>query len=253
MAPAVTPALSTTPSDPPARARAPSVRSTTLFCEVCAEETVHRVLRWRAAADGAVDGTARCGTCRWTHPFHESPAVAVAFWVVRSEGERSDRTRRSLPDAARLTVGEPIPGDEDDATIRKIETRAGRPVGEALARDIATVWTATGAGTIRVSLIDGAETLSTRWTPLPGAVVTVGVTLTLDGVPTFVVGFRGRGRTWRRSGDSLPAAEVSRIYARRMRNPPAGRSRWSSSRSMATVRVTSRSRSSRPRSSSGVR
>ena len=240
---------------PEARPRrsAPAVRSSVLFCEVCGEETPHRILRFAAEGSGTVSGTARCGQCRWTHAFRQEVPSARPVWVVRSDGERSTRERRDVPGESVVEVGARLPGLEAKETVRKIELHDGRTPTVARPVEIATVWTAVERHDIPVSLITGRETVPVRWTPLPGAIITVGDPLTVDGSSTFVVGFRGRGRSWRRSGDALPAEEVTRIYARRIANPPAGRSRWSSSNAMPSSRASSRSRPLRVRSSSGTR
>ena len=230
----------------------PPVHSTVLFCEVCGTDTVHRVLRWIPTGAG-VEGTARCGTCRWTHPFREAAEVRVGVWVVRSEGTESRRERREVPSRARFVVGQPVAAEEPTWVVRKIERLDHASAAEADARDVATLWTRRETGEIPVSLIDGATTRTTRWRPREGTVVRIGDAVSIDDASAYVIGFRGRGRTWRRAGDELPASEVTRVYARRIRRPPAGRSRWSTSRGMPRSRTSSFSRSARPRSSSGDR
>ena len=236
----------------PSRRSVP-VRSAAIFCEVCGETTTHRILQWMAAGPGSASGTARCGTCHWTHPFLETAPELREVWVVRSRGARSERARWSVSATRTLEVGAPLPEDLEGYEIRRLEDDRGRSRTSAIAREVRTIWAAVPARGIDVSVIDGRETTPTTWEPGPGAIVTIGDRLNVDGEPTFVIGFRGRNRTWRRSGDSLPASEVSRIYARRTRSPPGGSSRWSRSRSTPNSRDSSRSRSIRPRSSSGDR
>jgi uncharacterized Zn finger protein len=242
---------------PPKRrpaADASAIRAATIYCEVCGAATPHRVLRVTAASSGGVEGIARCNTCRWTHPFQEIPPVRREIWVVRSEGPSSTRRRVSVPPDLELQLHEPFPGLEPPAIVRRIEGHDGATLRVARPAQIATVWAVPDRPPgIPVSLIFGRITRAERWAPDPGVVVTVGDPLEIDGYPTFVVGFRGRARTWRRPGDSLPAAEVTRVYARLTDRPPAGSSGWSTARETPSSRASSTSRVVRSRSGPGRR
>lgn len=230
----------------------PPVRRSVLACEVCGQETAHRILRWSRSRDGSIVGLARCQTCRWTHPFREAARAPAALWVVRSEGASSRRDRHELPGAVELVVGEALPGTEPGFVVRRLEGPGGVSVERGAARDLVTAWIARSEPGIPVSLIEGRATRPARWEPSPGAVVTVGAPLRVEGVPCFVVGFRARARTWRRPGDAMAAEEVTRVYARRILSPPAGSSRASRSSGIPNSFASSRSRTVRSRSSSGA-
>lgn len=245
------------PSAPAARARALPIRSAVLPCEVCGEETPHRLLKVAGGGRGgaSVAGLARCSRCHLTHPFEDrAPAASHELWMVLSEGRSSRRERRSLPPTRHVEVDELLEGEDPPLRVRRLEGPGGQDLREALARDVATLWAVVDRGPrLDVSLIEGQRTRATSWVPPEGATVRVGDRLELPEASTFIIGFRGRGRTWRRTGDVLPASEVTRIYARRTVMPPAGRSAWRTDRFRPRSRTSDRSTSSRVRSSPGVR
>ena len=244
------------PENEDPRPGASAVRSAVLSCESCGLETPHRILRLAATSrkKGTISGIARCSRCRWTHPFTEIPPRTVTVWAVRSEGQRSVRERIELVPGATARINEPIPGLDPPRIVRRIELRDGRTTVQARAEDIATLWTIVDRGPrIRVSLIEGRTTTPTLWEPPEGAQVAVGEPLNVDGVPTFIIGLRGRGQTWRAPGDRLEVREIDRIYARRSASPPAGRRDWSVDREIPSSRERATSISARSRSSPGVR
>lgn len=229
-----------------------AVRSGLLFCETCGADTNHRILRWDRRP-GPLAGTARCSQCRTVHRFVERPPSTREIWVIVSEGTRSQRVRWETPSATIVSVGEIVTIAERPVRVTRIERPDGKPRPSATASDIATVWAVADRGPeIAVSWIEGRTTRSVRWVPPEGAIVRVGERREFDGRPAFVIGFRGRGRTWRRTDDALPATEIDRIYARRAFNPPAGRSDWSRGRGSPSSRASSISISARRRSSPGV-
>ncbi len=232
--------------------RVPSVRSATLPCEVCGEETPHRILRLEPRGSGSA-GIARCSRCRWTHPFEELPPRTAGLWLVVSEGRRSRREPLELPARTVLAVEEALPGPEPAWRVTRLERPDGRTSRVLRAEETRTVWAVPWrAPAVAVSLIEGARTRPLRWTPSPGSTVRIGERVEIAGVSAFVVGFRARGRTWRRSGDAMPVEELDRLYARRIARPPAGSSDWSRGRGRPRSRTSSTSISARRRSSPGV-
>jgi uncharacterized Zn finger protein len=236
------------------RPSATTIRSATMACEVCGTETPHRILRVATASAGGVEGIARCSTCRWTHPFRESAPVLREVWVIRSDGPTSVRVRTALPPGTEVRLHEHFPGSDPPTIVRRIEAPGGKLKRIALPSEIATVWTVLDRGNeIPVSLILGLITRRSLWAPAPGVAVTVGERLEVDGQATFIVGFRARARTWRHPGDSMPAEEVTRVYARITDNPPAGNSGWSTDRETPSSFDSSTSRAPRSRSGPGRR
>ena len=225
-----------------------------MHCEVCGAETPHRVLRVSAGSAGGIEGIARCSTCRWTHPFKETAPVQREVWVIRSDGPHSVRERVALAPGTEVRQHELFPGAVPPTIVRRIEAVDGSLKRVAAASEIATVWTVRDRShEVPVSLILGRITRRRSWVAPEGSVITVGDRFDLDGSPTFIIGFRARTRTWRRPGDSMPASEVTRIYARITDNPPAGSSGWSTDREMPSSRESSTSRASRSRSAPGRR
>jgi uncharacterized Zn finger protein len=239
-------------------AKLAGLHSAELPCEICGRTTRHRILRIsriRRSADGdAVEGTARCSQCRWTHPFRIVVPVELAVRAVVSSGSRSEVASVRLPSTQRLLVGSRVPGREPPMRVLRIDLRTGVESHDAVARDIGMLWlTPDGPRAIPVSLVMGAKTAPSRVKIPPETVVEVGTTLEVAGGSLLVVGLRARGRTWTRPGIQFPAREIARIYTRRTESPPAGNNRWSRSRESPSSRPISTSRTGRSRSSPGSR
>lgn len=234
------------------------LHSAGLFCETCATSTRHRILsvaRERRTAERVVlEGTARCSQCRLTHPFELEIPKQISIRAVVSDGARSVPISVQLPANQRLLVGSQVPDQDRPLEVVRIDLRSSSQTSDAIARDIATLWlTPNGPRAIPVSLVLGAKTAATRAELPPEQFVEVGGTVAVAGGTLRVVGLRARNRTWSQAGDRFPAREVARIYTRRMEIPPAGNSRWSTSRGSPRSRTISTSRSARSRSSPGVK
>jgi uncharacterized Zn finger protein len=238
-------------------ARFAGLHSAELFCETCRTPTRHRILRvgreQRAREGTVIEGTARCSTCRWTHPFRLEVPEQVVVRAVVSSGARSRPESIRLSGGQRLLVGSRVPDQDPPLRIVRMDLPDGSRVSDSLARDVATLWvTPDGPRAIPVSLVLGPKTAVTRAEIPPDQFLEVGETVMVAGGTLRVVGLRARNRTWSRVGDRFPAREVVRIYTRRMESPPAGKSRWSRSRENPSSRTISTSRSERLRSSPGV-
>jgi uncharacterized Zn finger protein len=229
-----------------------------LYCDNCQMSTRHRILtvarERRTSAGNLLEGTARCSQCRWTHPFQFAlPEERIVPSVV-STGRHSSTGEIRVASSQRLLVGSRVPRHEPPLKIVRIDLRTGGRATDALARDIATLWLIPdGPRAVPVSLVLGPKTAVTRAELPPEQLVEVGRTISVAGGTLRVAGLRARNRTWTHPGDRFPAGEVTRIYTRRTEIPPAGSSRWSSSRETPRSRTISTSRSERSRSSPGVR
>jgi uncharacterized Zn finger protein len=234
--------------------RGGTVHSAVLRCEVCGEETPHRILHLdRRASPDRPSGVARCQVCRATHPFRESAPRPVAVKVIVSEGTESRAESRTLPSGTVLRLDEPVPGAEPELRVRRIDLPDGRAAPAAPVERIGAIWATVYRGaTVPVSIVEGAHTESHRLTLPPEQVITVGQTIRIERETLVVAGLRARQRTWTREGDAFPADNVQRIYARRNRRPPAGSSAWSSFRESPRSWESATSASARSRSSPGV-
>ena len=231
-----------------------AVRSATIPCEVCGEETPHRILHVErgGSASGAVRGVARCRECGLSHPFVSEPARTASIWLIVSEGNRTSRRRAVLPASRKLQVGSGVPGATEPLVIHKIEAQGGAVVPAARAQAIATVWAVREGGrSVRYSLILGRLTRSGDLPVTPGTVLAIGAPVRLPTGEATIVGLRARGHTWRRPGDEFPSDEVQRLYVRRTARPPAGSNDWSSDREIPRSRASAISTAGRSRSSPG--
>ena len=231
-----------------------SLRRASLTCEVCGEETEHRLLVVQTFAGGRrLSGTARCAQCRTTHRFDIVAPRTRPIRAVVSSGRQSTRMSVPLPESLWLSVGESAEGLPPETRIRRIDRRDGRSARSAPVREIETLWLLReGQFQVPVSIVEGATTRASTWNGDPSDRLHVGMPLMLDRVRWTVHALRARGRTWREPEDGFEAREVERIYARRTEIPPAGRRDWSRSRDTPSSRASSASRSPRSRSSPGA-
>jgi uncharacterized Zn finger protein len=236
------------------RASAPRVAAGTIYCEVCGEETPHRVLRIDLhARPEAPSGTARCSRCRWTHAFSTEPARVVEVDQILSDGPASSRARLRVPAGSWVIVGERVPGSEEAFRILRIDRRDGRRAERAPSEEVATVWTVRDQGAVvPVSLVEGRVTRAARLVLEPSTPLAVGSSIVVERTEVTIVGLRARGKTWRRPGDVFSAGEVGRLYVRRSAMPPAGSRGWSRARGSPSSRESSTSSAGRSRSSPGV-
>jgi uncharacterized Zn finger protein len=239
-------------AEPSGRTAPPGVHAATIYCEVCGEETPHRILHLDPAQRRVVSGLARCRTCRTTHPFRtRAPAMHELFEIV-SDGAASTRLLVKVAGHESLTLGERMPGRDVPAVIHKIDRRDGRSVRTATARDVRTVWVTPDVGAVvKVSMVDGRRTTSARLTLPPETILTVGGPIRVDDRIWHIAALRAKGKTWRHPEDSFAAQYVERLYARRNERPPEGNRDWSRSRERPVARLSSTSRSSRSRSGPG--
>jgi uncharacterized Zn finger protein len=238
--------------DSTARGTSVGVHAADLFCEVCGEETAHRIVDLDATRGRVVSGLARCRVCRTTHRFRSETAGTHQVFEISSEGPTSVRAPRSLPANATIEVGELLPGREPPAVVHKIDRADGRTVRSALARDVHTVWVTPDVGAVvKISLVEGRRTTAWKLTFPPDTVLTVGGSIDVAGHPWRIAALRAHGDTWRELEDAFPARNVERIYARRTVIPPDGNNAWSRSRGSPASRANWLSRSRRSLSGPG--
>lgn len=233
------------------------VHAARLRCDNCGRVTVHRIVHWDArgrASRTHRSGLARCRECGGTHPFEVRTGAPKEFDLIESRGPVSTRRRIGLSANERIAIGRAIPGVMPALTVRRIVRTNGDSAPESRVAEIATVWAVPAEELgVRVSIVEGARTRTTRWVVPPGGVIAIGDRAAVEGVAFEVVAIRARGRTWRYPNVQFPAREVQRVYARRTVSPPAGRSDWRRGRGSPSSRTSSTSRSERYRSSPGVR
>ena len=225
------------------------VSAARLFCPACGEVTEQRVLRLarrRPGSEGPVQGLARCRRCRLTHPFEEAVRSARTVGLIVSDRDRSKRIHVELPSDLEVRLDGSLPTTPEGLRIRAIDTTEGRRVSRATVSSVATIWASVeGESTVPVSIISGARTRSVQLPFGSDEELAVGGTLEADRIPLTIIALRSRGQTYRRPGDRFRAAEIERVYGRRMDRPPLGRSAWSRDRGTESSRASSTSRSGR--------
>jgi uncharacterized Zn finger protein len=242
-----------TPGDGVDRRATGGVHAATIFCEVCGEETPHRIVHLDPAQRRVISGLARCRTCRTTHPFRAPAPVLHELFEIVSDGPASCRVLRKVPALEQVTIGERFPGRDPPAIVHKIDRLDGRVARSAPAGEIRTVWVTPDVGAVvKVSMVDGRRTTATRLTLPPDTLLVVGGPVTVEGRTWHISALRARGKTWRHPDDTFAAQYVERLYARRYAIPPEGSNDWSRSRERPVARTSSTSRSARSRSGPGV-
>jgi uncharacterized Zn finger protein len=232
------------------------IASAQIFCDSCRRETAHRILRVvpGGTGSGTVRGVARCKECRLTHPFESAPEATVDVRVVVSEHDRSTRSVVAFPRHRRLLVGSGLPAQDPTFKIRRIDLHSGHRASDARTEEIATLWvTRDPVPSVKVSIVIGRLTRTTRLPYAPGTRYEVGTSVVVENRPLWIAAVRARGHTWRIPGDVFPAEEVERLYVRRTEMPPAGSRDWSSERVTPRVDARERSTVARSRSSPGRR
>jgi uncharacterized Zn finger protein len=224
-----------------------------LPCATCGEETPHRILHLQPLGSGQVlRGTARCQQCRTTHRFETRTPRPVKVHLILSDGPESRTEEHEFPAGTFLKVGEAIPEIEPEARVRRIDRPDGHMAPAAKVEEIGAVWATLHRGAVvPVSIVEGARTVPGRLELPPEHRLTVGDTIEVDGARVYIAALRSRQRNWDAPGDGFPAGRVDRVYARRNRNPPAGRSGWIAERVSPRSSASSTSRSDRSRSSPG--
>lgn len=235
----------------------PRLLAATLLCDNCGEATAHRILRLDRggrAAGGRIGGVARCRECRFTHPFESIPEPRVELTLIVSAGAVSERRRISLPRFRKIQVGTGVPEADEPLIVHRIDGATGRPLSNAAAGEVATLWATRDVGAVvAVSIVEGRRTRPVRVHLPHGTVLRVGDELHVDGETVEIVGLRAKGNSWRRLGDGFSADEVDRVYSRRISSPPAGNSPWRRVRVSPSSRASSTSTRSRSRSTPGTR
>jgi uncharacterized Zn finger protein len=242
--------------DLPPEPEATHIASAQIFCDSCRRETAHRILRVLPSRphSGAVRGIARCRECRLTHPFESLPESTVPVNLVVSEHDRSSRSTVALPRRRRLLVGSGLPSMDPTLRVRRIDLRSGVQVPDARTEEIATLWaTREPPPSVKVSIVIGRLTRTTRLPYSPGTRFEVGTPVVVENRPLWIAAVRARGHTWRMRGDVFPAEEVERVYVRRTEMPPAGSRDWSNDRETPSDSASVRSTVARSRSSPGRR
>ncbi len=196
-------------------------------CPACSPdiEQVHEVL----SAGG--QATVRCQACGHVHKTRIEEPTSVTIRTVVSLGEESERTSAQVPTGEMLAVGEEFVAELEEGPvgvrITSLETTDGDRVEQLAAEDIRTIWTR-GVDNVAVQVTihpgDGSREGTTSETYyLPGdETLTVG-----EGIPHLDESVRIEGLVLRNDvigedrrkidmrGDSAPAKDISRVYARR--------------------------------------
>lgn len=195
-------------------------------CPACGhgEPVAHEVVK------PANPATVRCLTCEHVHKTQvASPSTVPVRVVVSMEGE-SVTTTADVPATERLAVGEEFVVDTDEAIlgvrITSLELGAERRAEVAEATAVETIWTRAVDNVAVNATIHpadgGREDTRSETLHLPGdEPITVGETVATDGDELTVEGIRlrddARGYAtdhFDRQGDSAPAKDVKRVYAR---------------------------------------
>lgn len=219
----------------------PRIHVLDLPCPTCGETLRHRVLHVKEGAGGTsargapgpLEGIARCAKCHTSHPFVLRPRRLQRVSVIVSEGPESVRKVIELPADRLLELDGTLRVGGRPVRIARIEGSMARNLPRALPSRIVALWTVpTDELHLRLSVIEGARTRPFHLMVRGDQEIRVGDVVRLEGEEIEITGIRGRGRTFQDPGESLPAREVQRIYARSARSPPGGKRAWSRSREM---------------------
>ena len=184
-----------------------------LRCEVCAEETAHRVLHIQAG-DGVIF-TVKCRRCGTVSKQRMERERVVERDYVLSRRGVSSRGKLRLFERELLEVGEEIYITGERAVITALETGEGRRKGCA-ASELRTLWAKwQGKCSVHISVNRGANTLPLTVEAEPEEEFVVGDVLE-SGREKFIITSIKTERGLQKRGVAQ-AKEIVRIYARMAR------------------------------------
>ncbi|RLF68550.1 MAG: hypothetical protein DRN57_03665 [Thermoplasmata archaeon] len=189
-----------------------------LFCEICGEETPHRILRGSISSDenAGFDGTVQCVPCGSVHSAHLDMEKPVKVPAIISEGSSSTKTSMELYPHELLRVGEEMMWDGHNLRITSIES-GGRRLDRAQAEEVSCLWLKNyDTIDVKISVVEGANTRSQKLTAAPDEEFAVGDLMDLGRTKVVVTKIKTERRMVYREGSPVEARRIKRIYTKRV-------------------------------------
>ncbi|MFO8050384.1 MAG: HVO_0476 family zinc finger protein [Thermoplasmatota archaeon] len=186
------------------------------FCEVCQEETPHRIIRGRMGTDpdSGFDGTVRCIECQTVHNAQLPVEKPIKVNCIISDGKDSRRTEIDFGQLEEVRTDEEIFWEDHNLKVTSIESGKKR-VKRAKAKDIDTIWMKLfDSVPVKVSIVRGENTKSERISAAPEEEFAVGDILEFGRNKVMVDKIKTIRSMVYREGSPVEARNIKRVYTK---------------------------------------
>jgi uncharacterized Zn finger protein len=189
-----------------------------LFCEICGEETPHRILRGKLGPtmESGFDGTVQCVPCKGVHPAHIDMEKPIEIPSVVSEKGRSEKTVIEFFPREIVRLDDEIMWEDHNLLVTAIESRMRR-VEKEEASNIDCIWLKLfDTVEIKVSIVEGPNTKSERIEAAPDEEFAVGDLMEFGRRKVVITKVKTRRSMVYREGSPVQAREIKRVYTKRV-------------------------------------
>lgn len=190
------------------------------YCDSCAEETPHRVIRGRMSPppNTGFEGSVQCITCRSIHSTHIPLERPLSIQVIISDGNSSTRTRMEVPPDEVLTVDEELFHDGHNLLITSLESK-GRRVMSSTSKDLDCIWFKTfDKVKVKVAIVKGAVTKSYTLDASPDEEFCVGDILDVGSSKVMIDKIKIERGTIYSSDRPIEARDIKRVFTKQVRD-----------------------------------
>jgi len=193
-----------------------------VVCPVCAEETLHKVLKGKIHAKGQevkVDATVECTVCARVHRSGVKETKPIEVQTVMSWKDTSERLKLEMAPDQVVSVGDVLQ-DEFPLLVTAVETKVRRE-RRAAAKDIVCIWAKRYDKVIvKFSINRGLKASPFEIEAAPEDEFSVKAVMDLGYGAIIITSIKTKDsiRDW----GSAPASDIVRIYGRPFRDSIRG-------------------------------
>lgn len=188
----------------------------TVMCPDCEEETLHSVLKGTAGGKGGaltLDATVQCEQCSRVHHVVVREEAPLEVPVVVSSGDKSTRTKLTLPGDEEVALGEAFIVDGVNCKLTGIESKDLRWVEAAALKDVKTLWVkAFDEIMVKFAINMDHKTITKAMPCPPEQEFTVGAELLFGRLRVTIHAIKTEERLLKRG--TAEAAEIVRVFGR---------------------------------------
>lgn len=188
----------------------------TAMCPDCEEETLHSVLKGTAGGKGGamtLDATVQCEQCSRVHHVVLREPAPLEVPVVISSGDKSTRTKLTLPSEDDVAIGEAFIVDGINCKLTGIEAKDMRWVEAAALKDVKTLWVkAFDEVMVKFAINMDHKTITKAMPCEPEQEFTVGEELLFGRLRVTIHAIKTEERLLKRG--TAEAAEIVRVFGR---------------------------------------
>jgi uncharacterized Zn finger protein len=187
-----------------------------LHCEICGEETPHRILRGKIGStlEEGFDGTVQCHVCGKIHHVQIPVEKPKRLPMVISHRGKSTTSEIELSPRELIRVGDEFYHEDHNLMITSLES-GGKRTKKGLVKDIDMIWSKIfDTVDVRVSIVKGSNTRSEMIEAAPDEEFAVGDILDFGRSKVMIDKIRLPTRTVYRQGLAAEARYIKRIYSK---------------------------------------